>query len=169
MHFSNKRIFRAKSKYAVFQCKNFFFEKSGSKCIRNQVKLILNTFMLQLTFFMIWWQQAHFFMIFQFFSTLPNIALEIILCIINAYWCAFCASICIVVSFYNNFLYVHIRHRCLMIYEIFVFFQKFFNFGKIEEKNFARRIKLMLSIYHKLSQNSSFTLVLLIFNEILIY
>ena len=148
---------------------NFFCKKSDSKCIRKQAKLILNTFRLQATFFMIWWQQAHFFMIFQFFSTLPYMPLEVSLRIINTYWCAFCASICIVVSFYNNFWYVHTRHRCLMIYEIFVFFQKFFNFGKIEEKNFARRIKLMLSIYHKLSQNSSFTLVLLIFNEILIY
>ena len=152
-----------------FNTKNFFCEKNNSKYIREYIKLILNTFMLQATFFMIWWQQAHFFMVFQFFSTMPYIALEVILCIMNAHCCASCASICIVVSFYNNFLYVHTRHRCLMIYEIFVFFQKFFNFGKIEEKILPPRIKLMLSIYHKLSQNSSFTLVLLIFNEILIY
>ena len=168
--FFEQTYFQSKIKICCFSMqKNLFFEKSGSKCIRNQVKLILNTFMLQLTFFMIWWQQAHFFMIFQFFSTLRNIALEVILCIINAYWCAFCASICIVVSFYNNFWYVHNRHSFLMIYEILEFFQKNFIFGKIEKKIFAPRIKLMSIIYKILLQNFSLALVLLVCDEILIY
>ena len=152
-----------------FNTKIFFCKKSNSKYIREYTKLILNTFMLQPTFFMIWWQQAHFFMIFQFFSTLPNIALEVILCIINAYWCAFCASICIVVSFYKNFWYVHNRHSFLMIYKILEFFQKNFIFGKIEKKIFAPRIKLMSIIYKILLQNFSLALVLLVCNKIFIY
>ena len=110
-----------------------------------------------------------FFHGFSIFSTMPYIALEVISCIINAHCCAFCASICIVVSFYSNFWYVHSRHSCLMIYEIFAFFQKFFNFGKIEQKNFVSRIALMLIIYKILLQNFSLRLFLLICNEILIY
>ena len=152
-----------------FNRKIFFCKKSNSKCIREYIKLTLSTFMLQATFFIIWWQQAHFFMVFQFFSTIPYIALEVILCIINAHCCAFCASIYIVVSFYSNFWYVHSRHSCLMIYEIFAFFEKIFNFGKIEKKKFVSRIALMLIIYKILLQNFSLTLFLLICNKILVY
>ena len=152
-----------------FNAKIYFFKKSNSKCINKHIKLILNTFKHKLTFFMIWWQQAHFFMVFQFFWALAYITLEVILCTINAYSCAFCASICLVVSFYSNFWYVHIRHNCLMIYKIFEFFQKFSNFGKIEKKKFAPRIEFMLVVYKKMLQKFSFISVLLIFNEILIY
>ena len=76
--------FPSKIKICCFSIRNFFFKKSNLKCIRGQEKLILNTFMHEATFFMIWWQQAHFFMVFQFFSTLACTAIEGISCIIKA-------------------------------------------------------------------------------------
>ena len=82
--FRTTTFFQQNQNMLFFNTKIFFFKKSNSKCIRGQEKLILNRFRHEATFFMMWWQQAHFFMVFQFFSTLACTALEVILCIIKA-------------------------------------------------------------------------------------
>ena len=85
LHTFRRSVFSQQNQNMLFfNTKIFFFKKSNLKCIRGQEKLIMNTFMHEATFFMIWWQQAHFFMVFQFFSTLACTPLEVILCIIKA-------------------------------------------------------------------------------------
>jgi len=147
-----------------FNRKIFFCKKSGSKCIRSQVKLILNTFLPKETFFMIWWQQAHFFKIFHFFFNIFPYGSKIHLSYHKSILlCLLCLNMysCLIL---NNIWYVHIRHSSITTYEIFAFFRNFFNFCK-NWNFFLPPEKIWCWLYIKYCYK---TLVLHLFDQILI-